>query len=263
MGESLAEFEGDYTGVCMDLIRLMTKVALFPLMEGHTFPNKEILLIQIAEEANILGVQVGIKRSDQFQLVVKGLKGKAFHVQGTCGDKTGWKVSICITRETPFEASVAKSTPDLPPDEGYVDEGNANDDSVKEKRLQDRTPIKLRWLVPLIQSIISERPNDSNKELKELLKLYVKDIFLTASVLRNTQSDARATVFGNVVDNVQYVDVVVGRLEAAGHDIVVTTHPAKEIRRMLNCVIISEQIKKLKAKEKTMSCEVKINFVKD
>jgi hypothetical protein len=172
---------------------------------------------------------------------VKGLKGKPFHVQGTCGDKTGWTVSTCITRET-LEASVAKPAPDLPPDEGYVEEGNANDDSVKEKRLQDRTPINLQWLVPLIQSIISERPNVSNKELKELFKLYVKDIFLTASVLQNTQSDARATVFGNV-DDVQYVDVLVGWLEAAGHDVLVTTHPAKEVSRMLDCVIISEQIK--------------------
>jgi hypothetical protein len=84
MEESLTEFEEDYTSVCLDLLHPMTKVALFPLMEGHTFPNKEILLMQIAKEANILGVQVGIKRSDQFQLVVKGLKGKRFHVQDTC-----------------------------------------------------------------------------------------------------------------------------------------------------------------------------------
>ena len=114
---------------------------------------------------------------------------------------------------------------------------------MKEKHLQDRTPNVSQWLVPLIQSIISERPNVSNKELKELLKLYVKDIFLTAPVLQNTQSDARATVFGNVDKNVQYVDVLVGWLEAAGHDVLVTTHPAKEVSRMLDCVIISEQIK--------------------
>ncbi len=150
MGESLAKFKGDYNGVCMDLLRPMTEIALFPLMEGHTFPNKEILLMRIAEEASILGVQVGIKRSDRFQLVVKGLKGTPFHAQGTCGDKTGWKVSTCITRETPFEAPVAKPAPDLPPDEGYVEDGNADNDSVKEKHLRDRTPIKLRWLVPLI-----------------------------------------------------------------------------------------------------------------
>jgi hypothetical protein len=51
-------------------------------------------------------------------------------------------VSTCITRDASFEASVAKSAPDLPPDEGYVEEGNADDDSVKEKHLGDRTPIK-------------------------------------------------------------------------------------------------------------------------
>jgi hypothetical protein len=45
--------------------------------------------------------------------------------------------------------------------------------------------------------------------LKELLKLYVKDIFLTSSVLQNTQSDARAIVFGNVDEIVKYLDELV------------------------------------------------------
>jgi hypothetical protein len=62
MGESLCDFEGNHSGVCMDLLYPMTKVAQFPLMEGHIFPNKEILLMLISKEANILGVQVGIKR---------------------------------------------------------------------------------------------------------------------------------------------------------------------------------------------------------
>jgi hypothetical protein len=69
MGESLAKFKGDYTGVCMDLLHPMTKVALFLLMEGHTFPNKEILLKRIAKESNILGVQVGIKGVTNFSLL--------------------------------------------------------------------------------------------------------------------------------------------------------------------------------------------------
>jgi hypothetical protein len=56
----------------------------------------------------------------------------------------------------------------------------------------------------------------------ELLKLYVNDIFLTASVLQNIQFDARVIVFGNVDKNVQYVDELVRRLDAAGHDILIT-----------------------------------------
>ncbi len=57
--------------------------------------------------------------------------------------------------------------------------------------------------------------------------------------------------------------MLVGQLEAAGHDVLLTPNPAKEVQRMLDCVIISEQIKKMKAKGKTMSREEKINFVKD
>jgi hypothetical protein len=71
MGESLGDFERDYTGFCVDLLCPMTKVAQFPMMEGHSFPNKEILLMRIAKEVNIFCVQVGIKRSDHFLLIVK------------------------------------------------------------------------------------------------------------------------------------------------------------------------------------------------
>jgi hypothetical protein len=49
MGESLSNFEGEYTGVCMDLLCPMTKVAMFPLIEGHTIPQKDILLMRIAD----------------------------------------------------------------------------------------------------------------------------------------------------------------------------------------------------------------------
>ncbi len=183
---------------------------------------------------------------------MKGLKGNPCHVQGTRGDKTsyGWKVLTCITSETLSEATVAKPAPDLPPDVVYEEEGNANNDNVKEKRLCDRTSIKSQLLVPLIQSIITERPNVSNKELNEILKYYVRDIFLTAFILQNTQSDARAIVFGNVNKNVQYIDELVRQLEAAGHDVLITTHPSKEVQCMLDCIIINQQITKLKAEGK-------------
>ncbi len=54
-----------------------------------------------------------------------------------------------------------------------------------------------------------------------------------------------------------------GWLEAASHDVLATTHPAKGVQCVLDCIIISEQIKKMKAKGKTISHEEKINFVKD
>ena len=41
-----------------------------PLLQGHTFPTKEIVLMRIAEEANLFGVRIGIKRSDHLQVRV-------------------------------------------------------------------------------------------------------------------------------------------------------------------------------------------------
>ncbi len=60
----------------------------------------------------------------------------------------------------------------------------------------------------------------------------------------------------------QYLDELVWRLEAAGHDILITTHPSKKVQCMLDCVIMSKQIAKLKAVGKKISHQEKINFIK-
>ncbi len=169
-----------------------------------------------AEEANILGAQVGMKRSDQFQLIVKDLKGSLFHVQGTRGDKSGWRVSSCIKVGVHLKQLLFPApAPHL--DLG-LEEGNTDEASVKEKCLHDRSHIKSQWLIPLIQSVVAERPIFPNKDLKELLKLYINDVFLTPTALQNTQSNARGIVFGNADKNVQYLYEQVQRLEAGGHD---------------------------------------------
>jgi hypothetical protein len=42
----------------------MVEVYNEPFLLGHTFPTKEIVLMRVAEEANLFGVRIGIKRSD-------------------------------------------------------------------------------------------------------------------------------------------------------------------------------------------------------
>ena len=68
----------------------MTEVVEFALAEGHTFPDKETLLMQIREEANLFGVWIKIVRSDSFDEDVHGCNG------GTTGLK--WKVTKCIAQ---------------------------------------------------------------------------------------------------------------------------------------------------------------------
>ena len=58
-------FENEHTGgVSISQLRMMTEVQASPLVVGHTFYDKEILLLRIAEEANLSGCQVSLKRSD-------------------------------------------------------------------------------------------------------------------------------------------------------------------------------------------------------
>ncbi len=51
-----------------------------PLLEGHTFPEKDFVLMRIVEEANLYGVQIKIIRSDRLQVDARGLNGDPFHV---------------------------------------------------------------------------------------------------------------------------------------------------------------------------------------
>ena len=52
--------EIEYSGVEDARLWIMLDVEVTPLLKGHTFPTKEILLIQIAEEANFCGCQIAI-----------------------------------------------------------------------------------------------------------------------------------------------------------------------------------------------------------
>ena len=70
-----------------------------PLRKDHTFPNKEILMLRIAEEANLFGVRIQSRRSDCFQLQVYGAAGDPFHVHGNYrSTKRKWVVTECETR---------------------------------------------------------------------------------------------------------------------------------------------------------------------
>jgi hypothetical protein len=55
----------------------------------------ELLLLWIAEEANLYNVQMAIKKSETFQVNVHGLNGETFHVHGSYAQNWGWKVTTC------------------------------------------------------------------------------------------------------------------------------------------------------------------------
>ncbi len=75
----------EYTGCTEGILRPMVTVSDYPLLEGHTFPDKETLLMRVAEEANLFGVWTKIVCSDGLQVDVRGANGNPFHVVGYFG----------------------------------------------------------------------------------------------------------------------------------------------------------------------------------
>ncbi len=60
-----------------------------------------------------------------------------------------------------------------------------------------RTPIKSRWILPFLNDELGEMPNMFNREMKNLTAPYVKDKFMTLSLLQNTRTIDREIIFGD------------------------------------------------------------------
>ena len=66
------------------------------LLAGQTFATKEIVWMQIAEEANRRRIRVKTELSNRFNLYVSG---ENFRVQVNFREKTKWKVNVAAVWE--------------------------------------------------------------------------------------------------------------------------------------------------------------------
>ncbi len=69
--------------------------------------------------------------------------------------------------------------------------------------------------------MIAKTPNLSNREMKNLMADYVKDKFLTPSLLQNARTYARTEGFGDPAINVLFSNGLVEKMKEDGHHIVV------------------------------------------
>ena len=94
-GSHILEGVVDYSGDQSPTIRKMTVVEQRHLVVGHNFPTRSLLLLRIAEEANLRFIPISIIRSDNRQLLVIG---DQFYVRGSCSDKHGWVATKVVCR---------------------------------------------------------------------------------------------------------------------------------------------------------------------
>ncbi len=85
--KSEAEVELDWTGVCTSTLWTMKEVEDGPrLAVGQTFPNKDLIVLRTAEEANLRGIYVTIVKSSKFTFCLSGI---GFYVSATNSENSG------------------------------------------------------------------------------------------------------------------------------------------------------------------------------
>ena len=181
---SKAEIELNWTGVCTSTLRTMNEVENGTrLAVGQTFPNRDLIKIRTAEEANLRGIYVTILKSSKFTFCSSGI---GFDVSATNSESSGWKITKCITRE-----------------------GDTGVDVLANAASTGRSPIRAQWLIPIIHSTIAEAPMASNQMLRAILKPYAKDVFLTEAIIQKAWTTARKLLFGTPSENVIYTQHVI------------------------------------------------------
>ena len=128
-------------------------------------------------------------------------------------------------------------------------------------RVRDRTPVKARWIKTLILQEISVTPNITNKHMKHILSLYVKEKFLTVNILQSARSQARFDLFGDPTQNVQYVKALHAEMVGQGHNVNIVQHTAMHVIMMLEKMMLQEEIDRQKSNNVKMSGQQKLDYI--
>jgi hypothetical protein len=109
-------------------------------------------------------------------------------------------------------------------------EGDANKDDVDDDDKSDgptkkyrkgraKSPIKSRWLVPIVKTAVVKRPGMSSKDMRQILMPYVIDIFMTPALFQLTRTSICRMAFGDPDENIKYLPELVRQLQQGGHDL--------------------------------------------
>ena len=113
---NLSEGVTDFNGVLMETLCTMQQGEEgTPLLVGQSFPSRDIIMLQSAEEANLRGIHVIVHKSDKHTFKAYG---NQFYVNASNSESGGWKIIACRTHEG--DAGVDVLTPSDPPTPGAV-----------------------------------------------------------------------------------------------------------------------------------------------
>ncbi len=226
-----------YTGVNTPYLRTMDIVKEKRLKAGVNLIDKSVLQLRIAEEANLRGIKIKWTTSTNSRVVVDG---DFFHVVANLNETRGWVIKKAAVRSG--DEGVGDLDEFVDTDSEYEDDDVDDDDShddgagrvVSGQHRKLRSPITSVWLVPLIKSLITVKPNTSNSDLRHLLRCHCRMYALTRSVLQRARDQAKLEVFGSKEDNAKYFIAMRDELVARNHRVELMTGTYDDaISRML------------------------------
>ncbi len=176
----------DYTGDQFPHICLVTVVENSPLMTGHTFAEKDTMMIRIGEEANLRNIRVKVLKSCKMQYKVSG---DSFYVKMSNLMFQGWTIHSLCCREN-------DDTLIIPTRAMYI----------SEKSL--RSPFTGEWLCHLLCSHLETCPGMSYVHMTGLLANHVHTELISDNLLQEVRDWAKLQLFGNADNNVQYCEAV-------------------------------------------------------
>ena len=100
----------------------------------------------------------------------------------------------------------------------------------------------------------------SNMMIRAILKPYAKEAFLTNGIIQVARTTAQKLTYGTPSENVKYTHHVKNRREQ-GHHVSIKNTTRKETIKNVERLVVSEELLRLKAKNKTMSVEERRTFV--
>ena len=179
-----------YAGCLHPTLLTMAEVEKSRLEVGHTFPDKDLLKLRVAKEANHCCIHFYVPRSEVQQYKVYG---EMFAVEANNNEMTnGFYVSICSVRDGDDFSGL---------DTGKVDS----------KGEKGKTPFTTAMIVPLILHVVAVDPAVTNKTLRSFLEQYGKPNFMTDAILQEACTQACMELFGTPY--VKYAESVMNEMK--------------------------------------------------
>jgi hypothetical protein len=191
------------------------------LKVGQTFPNKELLKLHVAKEANCRGINFYMPCNEVRQYKAYG---EMFAVEANNNEMTnGFYVSICSVRDGDDFSGL---------DTGKVDS----------KGEKGKTPFTTAMIVPLILHVVAVDPAVTNKTLRSFLEQYGKPNFMTDAILQEAHTQACMELFGTPSTNLKYAEAVVNKMKAHGHIMHMKFTTRRETLKNIKRVVILEEL---------------------